>query len=123
MNDEPLVVIREECLRPAIYWSKPTGAEVQEVLRLAGFTGRLAADYLDLADKSGRQIRKWVSGETRISYAAWALLCHAANLGPIWEIDTDELRRFRREHPVEKKNMRLDGAPDGDSAGEEEPAV
>ena len=121
MGDQPLVVIREECLRPALYWSQPTGAEVQEVLRLAGFTGRLGADYLDLADKSGRQVRKWISGETKIPYAAWALLCYAANLGSIWDIDIEEMRRFRREHPAEKKNMRH-GEPLNGPAGEEEPA-
>jgi hypothetical protein len=79
-------VIRRECLRPAIYWSEPTGAEIQEVVRLAGFTGRKAADFLGLADKSGRQIRRWISGETGIPYSAWALLCHAAGLGHIWEL-------------------------------------
>ncbi|CAE6850463.1 XRE family transcriptional regulator [Paraburkholderia aspalathi] len=112
MSDRQVVEIREECLRPAIHWSKPTGAEVQEVLRRAGFTGRLAADYLDLADKSGRQIRKWISGETRIPYAAWALLCYAADLGNIWEVEIDEMRAFRRAHPVEKKL--LDGSEDTD---------
>ncbi|WP_456301586.1 XRE family transcriptional regulator [Paraburkholderia tropica] len=116
MSDRPLVEIRDECLQPAIYWSRPTGAEVQEVLRIAGFTGRLAADYLDLSDKSGRQIRKWISGETRIPYAAWALLCFAADLGNIWVIDTDEMRQFRRDHPAEKKNMRgLDTDDDAES--------
>ncbi|MEM5386691.1 XRE family transcriptional regulator [Paraburkholderia phymatum] len=121
MSDQPRVEIRDECLRPAIYWSQPTGAEVQEVLRRAGFTGRLGADYLDLADKSGRQVRKWISGETRIPYAAWALLCYAADLGTIWQIDTDEMRSFRRAHPAEKKNLRRDG-PD-DPAGHDEPVA
>jgi hypothetical protein len=120
MIDQPRIPIRDECLRPAIYWSQPTGAEVQEALRRAGFTGRLGADYLDLADKSGRQIRKWISGETRIPYAAWALLCYAADLGAIWEIDTDEMRRFRREHPAETKNLRQ-GGPADDQVDEASP--
>lgn len=98
MQNHPSVNIRAECLRPAIYWKKPTGAEIQEIVRQAGFTGRLAADYLDLADKSGRQIRRWISGETEIPYSAWALLCYAAGLGTIWDIDIDEMRRFRHEH-------------------------
>jgi hypothetical protein len=122
MSDQPGVEIRDECLRPAIYWVPPTGAEVQEVLRRAGFTGRLGADYLDLADKSGRQIRKWISGDTRIPYAAWALLCYAADLGTIWEIGKDEMRHFRREHPAEKKNLRQIGPEDG-PADQEETAV
>ena len=34
------VTIRPECLRPAWDgWLQPTGAEVREVLRLAGFSG------------------------------------------------------------------------------------
>lgn len=101
MSNESFVTVRSECLRPAISWTKPTGAEIQEVVRRAGFTGRLAADYLDLADKSGRQIRKWISEEARIPYTAWALLCYAAGLGTIWEISVDEMREHRREHPVE----------------------
>ena len=78
--------IRRECLQPAIYWSEPTGAEIQGVIRLAGFTGRATADYLGLVDKSGRTIRRWASGESPIPYSAWALLCHAAGFGAIWEL-------------------------------------
>lgn len=121
MSDDGLPPQCFSGLRPAIYWSPPAGAEVQEVLRLAGFTGRLGADYLDLADKSGRQVRKWASGETRIPYASWALLCYAADLGTIWDVDTDEMRRFRRDHPAEKKNMRHDRLGSR-SASDEEPA-
>lgn len=29
--------IRLECLRPAFRWQQPTGEEIREVLRLAGF--------------------------------------------------------------------------------------
>ncbi len=78
--------VRRECLQPAIYYAEPTGAEIQETIRLAGFNGRMAADYLGLADKSGRQIRRWASGDTGIPYSAWALLCYAAGFGHIWEI-------------------------------------
>ena len=86
------VHIRRECLQPALYWSRPTGAEIQEVMRRAGMSGRKAEAYLGLSDKNnGRQIRKWISLESSIPYAAWALLCDAAGLGQIWRIDTDEL--------------------------------
>jgi hypothetical protein len=77
--------IRPECLQPAVNWMEPTGAEIQEVIRLAGFSGRSAADFLGLADKSGRQLRRWISGDASIPYSAWALLCDAAGLGRIWE--------------------------------------
>ena len=99
MSNEPFVTIRRECLQPALYWARPTGAEVQEVLRQAGFTGRLAADYLDLAEKSGRQIRKWISEDAPIPYASWALLCYAAGYGAIWEISIEEMRKSRRRGP------------------------
>jgi len=89
MTVDTTTTIRRECLQPAIYWAKPTGAEVQEVVRLAGFTGRSAAEFLDLADRSGRQIRRWISGENEIPYSAWALLCHAAGFGHIWETEEE----------------------------------
>src|SRR6478736_6703370 len=59
-------VIRRECLRPAIYWSEPTGAEIQEVVRLAGFTGRKAADFLGLLTRAGARSGAGISGETGI---------------------------------------------------------
>ncbi|WP_322058470.1 XRE family transcriptional regulator [Paraburkholderia sp. J63] len=104
MQKESSVKIRPECLKPAIYWEKPTGAEIQEIVRQAGFTGRLAADYLDLADKTGRQIRRWISGETDIPYSAWALLCHAAGHGAIWDINADEMRQHRRALEREERD-------------------
>jgi hypothetical protein len=96
MTNQRKTTIRRECLQPAIYWARPTGAEIQEVLQLAGFSGRLAAYYLDLSDETGRQIRRWTSEESEIPYAAWALLCHAAGLGAIWEVSVDEMRKAHR---------------------------
>lgn len=83
--------IRPECLQPAPFWIRPTGAEIQEVVRRAGLSGRKAESYLGLPPVGGRQIRKWISGESSIPYAAWALLCDAASLGQIWRIASDEL--------------------------------
>ena len=40
--------IRLECLKPAERWAQPTGEEVREVLRLAGFSGSKAAKALGL---------------------------------------------------------------------------
>jgi hypothetical protein len=86
MNTNTSLEVRRECLQPAIYYAEPTGAEIQETIRLAGFNGRMGADYLGLADKTGRQIRRWASGDARIPYSAWALLCYAAGFGHIWEM-------------------------------------
>ncbi|MGN6650884.1 MAG: hypothetical protein ACTHL0_12690 [Trinickia sp.] len=77
MTNQPVTTIRRECLQRAIYWARPTGAEIQEVVQLAGFTGRTAACY-DLADESGRQIRRWDQRRSGYPYSARALLCHAA---------------------------------------------
>lgn len=78
--------IRLECLRPAINgWLKPTGEEVREVLRLAGFTGGHAARALGLGLKGDRTVRRWIGEDSDIPYAAWAILCEFAGLGVIWK--------------------------------------
>ncbi|AFT90405.1 helix-turn-helix domain-containing protein [Paraburkholderia phenoliruptrix] len=81
--------IRKECLVPWINgWQQPTGVEVREVIRRAGLTGREAADLVGLSEKGGgRQIRRWISGESHIPYAAWAIFCEVAGLGKIWAAD------------------------------------
>lgn len=76
--------IRRECLRPAEHWTPPTGDEVREVLRLAGFTGGKAAKALGLGAKGDRTVRRWIGEDSPIPYAAWALLCDFAGLGSIW---------------------------------------
>jgi ribosomal protein S28E/S33 len=81
--------IRPECLQPAVHWASPTGAEIQEVVRRTGMSGREAARFLGLSDGDGRQIRRWVAGDARIPYSAWALLCDAAGIGQIWRIDSE----------------------------------
>ena len=54
------VNIRLECLRPAERWVQPTGAEIREVLHLAGLTGGQAARILGLGAKGDRTVRRWV---------------------------------------------------------------
>jgi hypothetical protein len=58
--------IRLECLKPAERWAQPTGEEVREVLRLAGFTGGKAAKALGLGAKGDRTIRRWIGEDTPI---------------------------------------------------------
>ena len=78
--------IRLECLRPAAAgWQQPTGEEIREVLRLAGFTGGSAAKALGLGAKGDRTVRRWIGQDSEIPYAAWALLCDFAGLGSIWK--------------------------------------
>ncbi|EDP8962402.1 transcriptional repressor KorC, partial [Salmonella enterica subsp. enterica] len=52
------VNIRLECLRPAERWVQPTGAEIREVLHLAGLTGGQAARTLGLGAKGDRTVRR-----------------------------------------------------------------
>jgi hypothetical protein len=78
------VIIRSACLQAAGHWEQPTGEEIREVLRLAGFTGGQAAKALGLGLKGDRTVRRWIGGESSIPYAAWALLCDFAGLGMIW---------------------------------------
>jgi hypothetical protein len=77
--------VRPECRQPAETWTPPTGEEIREVLRLAEFTGGKAAKMLGLGTKGDRTVRRWISEDTRIPYAAWALLCDCAGLGRIWK--------------------------------------
>jgi hypothetical protein len=77
--------IRLECLKPAESWTAPSGEEVREVLRLTGFTGGRAAKFLGLGTGGDRTVRRWIGDDSSIPYAAWALLCHRAGLGIIWE--------------------------------------
>lgn len=76
--------IRLDCLTEAEYWRRPTGDEVREVLRLAGFSGSVAASRLGLGSKGDRTVRRWVGEDSPIPYTAWAVLCSFAGLGNIW---------------------------------------
>lgn len=77
--------IRLECLEQAEHWTRPSGEEVRQVLRMAGFSGATAARKLGLGAKGDRTVRRWTGGETPIPYTAWALLCNFAGLGMIWK--------------------------------------
>lgn len=77
--------VRLECLRPAEKWIRPSKEEIREVLRLADLTGTAAARKLGLGQGGDRTIRRWVGEVSPIPYTAWAVLCHLAGLGAIWE--------------------------------------
>jgi transposase len=78
--------IRHECLSSAESWVQPSGEEIREVLRLAGgLSGSEVAKKLGLGSKGSRTVRRWISEEAEIPYAAWAILCDLAGLGIIWK--------------------------------------
>jgi hypothetical protein len=85
--------IRPECLRRADDgWEQPRGPEIREVIRRAGLTGSETAKLVGVSVQTiggSRRVRKWISEESDIPYAAWAILCHVAGLGMIW-IDESE---------------------------------
>lgn len=75
------IMIRPECLKPySGDWPTPTSDEICEVLTLTGFSDKEAAAALGLKKNGPRTIRKWVSNESVIPYAIWALLCSFAGL-------------------------------------------
>lgn len=73
-------------------WAEPTANEIRTVLALAELNHYQAGLFLGLSvqpatENSGngcRTIRRWLSGDSKIPYAAWALLCDRAGLGQIW---------------------------------------
>ncbi|HHE3712874.1 TPA: helix-turn-helix domain-containing protein [Pasteurella multocida] len=73
--------IRNETLTTNIKWTQPTPAEIREVISKSGWNQSETARFLGV---TSRQVSRWVQGEAKISYAAWAILCHQAGLGKIW---------------------------------------
>lgn len=71
--------IRQGCLLPFADpgYETPSADEVRELLRRASLTGSAAAK---IAGVSGRSVRKWTGGETKIQYAPWRLLLLYAGL-------------------------------------------
>src|SRR5690606_20287807 len=75
--------IRPECLQAYAHgWVQPTPSEVRAVLQIAGLSGAEAARLVGMSDS--RVIRRWTSGESKIHYSPWAVLCETAGFGRIW---------------------------------------
>jgi len=75
--------IRFACLQAYAHgWVQPTPAEVRTVLQIAGLSSAQAADLVGVSDS--RVIRRWKSGESKIPYLPWAVLCETAGFGRIW---------------------------------------
>lgn len=83
--------IRLETLKPAHDWVVPSSEEIKEMLKMAGLNCSSFSKLIGMStqkNKSGnanRNVRKWISGEQPIPYAAWSILVHCAGLGIIWK--------------------------------------
>ncbi|WP_018982172.1 hypothetical protein [Salinimonas chungwhensis] len=97
MSQQNKIGVRSETLRPFPEWEPPSPDEIRQVFVLAGerrglkkLTGAQVADLVGASStgagvgKGSRTVRKWVGGESRIPYGAWAILCHEAGFGLIW---------------------------------------
>ncbi|PKD40507.1 transcriptional regulator [Methylomonas sp. Kb3] len=77
--------IRDECLTGySDLWPTPTGDEVREIIRMTTLTGGQVAKLVGLTSNGSRTVRRWVSGESPIPYAVWAILCDCAGYSSIW---------------------------------------
>lgn len=74
--------IRPECLQKAALWVVPTVEEIKAVLAMTGWSG---VEFSKKIDTNDRTVRRWLSGDQAIPYAAWCVLCVEANLGQIWK--------------------------------------
>jgi len=54
-------------------------------VRRTGLSGRAVGRALGLSEHGGRQVRRWVSEDAPIAYAAWAVLCDMVGSGRIWQ--------------------------------------
>ena len=61
MSSSYEVKIRPECFLPADEgWQRPSGPEVQEIVRRVGMSGRGVARLLGLSEHGGRQVRRHI---------------------------------------------------------------
>lgn len=95
--------LRPETLRSFPHWEPPTAEEIRLVVRLAARArGKRKLTHVEVAGlcgasstgsgsgKGSRTVRRWIGGESRIPYAAWAILCAEAGLGFIWRGESPE---------------------------------
>ncbi|MEW4339715.1 hypothetical protein [Chromobacterium vaccinii] len=85
--------VRPETLLPfSNGWQAPSGDEVRYMLLQVGIaqnkgsalTGKETGELVGVL---GRQVRRWLSGDSEIPFAAWAILCAEAGIGHIWKAD------------------------------------
>lgn len=63
-------------------WSAPEAEEINALLSFAGLSGSQAGSLVGV---DSRTVRRWIGGDRKISYSAWAILVSAAGLGELWK--------------------------------------
>lgn len=77
------VTIPGHCLRPfKDGWKPPTPEELRAACNQAGLNS--GGQIGELVGTNPRTVRKWLGGNEKIPYSAWAVICLEANLGQIW---------------------------------------
>lgn len=75
--------IRSECFMPfSAGWSCPKPDEIRFLVQDIGLSGAQIAKLTGIKD--GRQVRRWVGGDAKISFSVWAILVESAGYGIIW---------------------------------------
>ncbi|WP_299941317.1 hypothetical protein [uncultured Microbulbifer sp.] len=76
--DAGSVGLSEACLArfDSGYYSPPSALEIRRLLAVYQLSGACVAEILGVSDS--RTVRRWTSGESRISYSTWRLL--------LWEL-------------------------------------
>lgn len=76
--------IRKSCFQPMPDWTCPTKEEVTFLFNLTNLKQKDAAKYLGLKDNDGRSFRRFLSGESTISYSYWVMLCDYVGIPRFW---------------------------------------
>ncbi|MND98233.1 hypothetical protein D3C80_905740 [compost metagenome] len=63
-------------------WSAPEAEEIHALLSFAGLSG---SEVGSLVGVDSRTVRRWIGGNRKISYSAWAILVSVAGLGELWK--------------------------------------
>lgn len=77
------VSIRESCFLPvAEGWTAPTTDELETMLVMVRWK---AGDLMRILGVTDRTVRRWLSGQTEIPFAAWCIMSYQAGYGEIWK--------------------------------------
>ncbi len=80
---KPTVSIRETCFFPASEgWTAPTANELEAMLMLIRWK---AGDLVRILGVTDRTVRRWLSGQTEIPFAAWCIMAYQGGYGEIWK--------------------------------------
>lgn len=77
-------LVRKECFLNAENWAQPTTEEFNIIFDL---TKLGQTEFALMIDVDPRTVRRWVSGEKKVKYMPWAILCEQTGikkLAKIW---------------------------------------